>query len=166
MHANGQARRAGNTFSGGPVPALLPHTRRTFATAVRSGGPGQVRRPGRARGFRRTPGALTATVARMADESFTHPRLAALYDPLQADRGDLDAYLDLAGRLGARTVLDIGCGTGVFALLLAARGPRSSAWTRPGPASTWPGPNPAPSTCAGSTATPSPCRRRRSTSWP
>ncbi|WP_280677810.1 class I SAM-dependent methyltransferase [Kitasatospora sp. MAA19] len=58
----------------------------------------------------------------MADESFTHPRLAALYDPLQADRGDLDAYLDLAGRLGARTVLDIGCGTGVFALLLAARG--------------------------------------------
>ncbi|MFJ3221372.1 class I SAM-dependent methyltransferase [Kitasatospora sp. NPDC086801] len=58
----------------------------------------------------------------MADENFTHPRLAALYDALQAGRDDLDVYLALAAGLGARTVLDLGCGTGVFALLLAARG--------------------------------------------
>ncbi|MFF4492006.1 class I SAM-dependent methyltransferase [Streptomyces sp. NPDC001544] len=58
----------------------------------------------------------------MADECFGHPRLAAIYDPLDPDRSDLDAYLEMAEEFGARHVLDIGCGTGVFALLLADRG--------------------------------------------
>lgn len=58
----------------------------------------------------------------VADECYGHPRLAALYDPLDPDRGDLDAYLGMAQEFGARRVLDIGCGTGVFALLLAGRG--------------------------------------------
>ncbi|MFJ7250959.1 class I SAM-dependent methyltransferase [Kitasatospora sp. NPDC098652] len=58
----------------------------------------------------------------MADECFTHPHLAALYDALDPDRGDLDAYLAMVAEFGARRVLDLGCGTGVFALLLAGRG--------------------------------------------
>ena len=57
----------------------------------------------------------------MADECFAHPRLAAIYDPLDPDRSDLDAYVLMAEEFGARRVLDIGCGTGVFALLLADR---------------------------------------------
>lgn len=58
----------------------------------------------------------------MADECFGHPRLAAIHDWLDPDRSDLDAYVRMAQEFGARRVLDIGCGTGVFALLLAGRG--------------------------------------------
>ncbi|MEV6662906.1 class I SAM-dependent methyltransferase [Streptomyces nigra] len=58
----------------------------------------------------------------MVDDCFADPRLAALYDPLDSDRSDLDVYVGIAEEFGARCVLDIGCGTGVFALLLADRG--------------------------------------------
>lgn len=58
----------------------------------------------------------------MADAIFEDPRLAEIYDPLDPDRSDLDAYAAVAGEFGAVTVLDVGCGTGTFACLLAARG--------------------------------------------
>jgi SAM-dependent methyltransferase len=56
------------------------------------------------------------------DPIFAHPHLAAIYDALDPDRRDLDPYVALASELGARSALDVGCGTGTLALLLAARG--------------------------------------------
>ena len=58
----------------------------------------------------------------MPDAIFADPTLARLYDPLDPDRSDLDAYLALARELGARSVLDVGCGTGTFGVLLAGEG--------------------------------------------
>jgi SAM-dependent methyltransferase len=62
------------------------------------------------------------TVARVVDPIFAEPRLAEVYDPLDPDRSDLDAYAAMVDELGAHSVLDIGCGTGTFACLLARRG--------------------------------------------
>ena len=58
----------------------------------------------------------------MTDAVFAEPRLAAVYDAFDGPRDDLAAYVALADELGARSVLDIGCGTGMFGCLLAARG--------------------------------------------
>lgn len=58
----------------------------------------------------------------MADQIFEHPRLVSIYDALDPDRSDLDAYLGMADEFGAKQVLDLGCGTGVLALLLNRRG--------------------------------------------
>jgi SAM-dependent methyltransferase len=56
------------------------------------------------------------------DPLFAAPRLAEIYDVFEGKRVDLDHYLALAAELGARSVLDVGCGTGTFACLLADRG--------------------------------------------
>lgn len=64
----------------------------------------------------------TVDVVREPDRLFADPRWAYLYDLLDNDRSDLDAYLAIIDRLGVRTVVDIGCGTGSLAVLLAARG--------------------------------------------
>jgi SAM-dependent methyltransferase len=64
---------------------------------------------------------------RVPDAIFEDPRLAQVYDPLDPDRGDLDVYVELVGELGAGSVLDVGCGTGTFACMLARRGIRVTA---------------------------------------
>ena len=56
------------------------------------------------------------------DRIFSLPRLAQIYDDLDGDRSDLDAYVAIAHELGARSALDVGCGTGELALRLAANG--------------------------------------------
>ena len=58
----------------------------------------------------------------MPDAIFAHPRLAPLYDAFDGPRDDLPAYVSIAGELGAERVLDVGCGTGSLAILLAATG--------------------------------------------
>jgi ubiquinone/menaquinone biosynthesis C-methylase UbiE len=58
----------------------------------------------------------------MVDPIFADPRLAVVYDPLEPDRRDLDAYVAMANEFRARSVVDIGCGTGTFACLLARQG--------------------------------------------
>ena len=59
---------------------------------------------------------------RVVDALFAERRLAELYDPLDPDRSDLDVYAAMVRESGAGSVLDIGCGTGTFACLLARRG--------------------------------------------
>jgi len=58
----------------------------------------------------------------VVDAHFAEARLVALYDALEGERDDLDAYLAIAEEVGARSVVDVGCGTGTLACLLAARG--------------------------------------------
>lgn len=53
---------------------------------------------------------------------FADPNLARIYDAFDGGRDDLDLYLNLIRELGARDVLDVGCGTGSLPVLLARNG--------------------------------------------
>jgi len=69
------------------------------------------------------PALCRRMLGRMPDDIFEHPRLTAIYDALiDPDRSDLDVYVAIADELSVRGVLDVGCGTGTFALMLADRG--------------------------------------------
>jgi SAM-dependent methyltransferase len=59
----------------------------------------------------------------MADAVFGEPRLAAIYDAFEGERRvDLDHYLAIADEFGARSLLDVGCGTGILARRAAGQG--------------------------------------------
>jgi SAM-dependent methyltransferase len=53
-------------------------------------------------------------------DHYNQPELADLYDDENAWDASADFYLDLARRLGARSLLDIGCGTGTVTRGIAA----------------------------------------------
>lgn len=55
-------------------------------------------------------------------DGFADPRVATTYDIENTGRDDVEWYVALAERLGASAVIDLGCGTGVLATELAARG--------------------------------------------
>ncbi|QAY71352.1 class I SAM-dependent methyltransferase [Xylanimonas protaetiae] len=62
---------------------------------------------------------------REPDATFADPRQAAVYDIFNGDehtRADLDAYVAVAHEVGARRVVDVGCGTGSLAVRLAGAG--------------------------------------------
>lgn len=63
-----------------------------------------------------------AADSRGPDAIFAEPRLARIYDDIEGERPDLEPYLRIVDELGARSVLDVGCGTGRLPCLLAARG--------------------------------------------
>jgi SAM-dependent methyltransferase len=56
------------------------------------------------------------------DPIFSDPRLAAIYDAFDPDRSDLLPYIKIINDLHAKKVIDLGCGTGVFPLLLLEEG--------------------------------------------
>lgn len=58
----------------------------------------------------------------MTDSIFADARLAAIYDAFDGQRPDLEHYLLIVKELNARSILDIGCGTGCFACLLSENG--------------------------------------------
>lgn len=58
----------------------------------------------------------------MADAQFADPRLARLYDHFDGPRDDLDHYERIVDELGARLLLDVGCGTGSLSCRLARAG--------------------------------------------
>ncbi|HWZ65384.1 MAG TPA: methyltransferase domain-containing protein [Patescibacteria group bacterium] len=55
-------------------------------------------------------------------EQYDDPRLVALYDILNPFAADTQFYIDLAEKLSAHNIIDVGCGTGLLTCELANRG--------------------------------------------
>lgn len=57
-------------------------------------------------------------------KQFSDPRLVASYDALNALGKDSEFFCELASKLSAKTIIDLGCGTGLLTCELAKRGHR------------------------------------------
>lgn len=53
---------------------------------------------------------------------FSDPRIVALYDTLNPFGDDSEFFCEQAKKLGAKTIIDLGCGTGLLTIELAKRG--------------------------------------------
>ena len=53
---------------------------------------------------------------------FSDPRLVALYDALNPFGDDSEFFCQQAAKLTAKTIIDLGCGTGLLTVELAKRG--------------------------------------------
>ncbi len=73
---------------------------------------------------RSVPDPATGRGPVVSDAHFAVPRLAGIYDEAEGDRNDLDAYVTMVTEFGSEAVLDVGCGTGTFAVRLAHAGVR------------------------------------------
>ncbi len=58
----------------------------------------------------------------MPDPIFENARLVEIYDAFDGPRSDLAPYVAIANELKAKSILDIGCGTGCFACMLSEKG--------------------------------------------
>lgn len=58
----------------------------------------------------------------MADQIFENIRLVSIYDEFDKPRIDLDHYISIIKEVSAKSILDIGCGTGCLALRLIEQG--------------------------------------------
>jgi SAM-dependent methyltransferase len=58
----------------------------------------------------------------MLEPIFEDSRLVAIYDVFDGPRHDLNHYLEILEELNAKSVIDIGCGTGSLACLLITKG--------------------------------------------
>lgn len=58
----------------------------------------------------------------MPDKIFSDPELVQVYDAFDGARDDLQHYFDIVEEFGAHSILDVGCGTGCFAVMLAKAG--------------------------------------------
>src|SRR4051794_9200939 len=67
------------------------------------------------------------------DLHYVDPRLVELYDSANPRGADTDFYIQLAADLNARTILDLGCGTGLLTRELAV-GDRHVIGVAPAPA--------------------------------
>lgn len=53
---------------------------------------------------------------------FSDPRLVAIYNTVNAINGYRDFYIELAKKLSAKTIIDVGCGSGLLTCELAKHG--------------------------------------------
>lgn len=65
---------------------------------------------------------MVAMIRAQQTSNFDNPISAAIYDQAEGSREDLDHYAAIVEELDAGSVIDIGCGTGTLAIMLADRG--------------------------------------------